>query len=226
MVENLVTLGVMPVGVADTKGYTNWVSAAKLDAGGQGRRHPRRGQRRRDRRARPRPGHHHHRRAAGHRSPSSRSTCRCWSSAAPTRPTRSARCGQPRADRQGRRQDRPGQDALADFDKKLAEGKQKIAAAGKAGSRLHDGRRLQAGQHDLDPDVHRRLAARRRRHRARPEERLDRRRRQGLRPGPDRRRGPDQARDGEFLYIASRPTAATCSAASWPGTRSGRACRS
>lgn len=29
--ENLVTLGVMPVGVADTKGYTNWVTAAKLD---------------------------------------------------------------------------------------------------------------------------------------------------------------------------------------------------
>ena len=28
----LVTLGVMPVGVADTKGYTNWVTAAKLDA--------------------------------------------------------------------------------------------------------------------------------------------------------------------------------------------------
>lgn len=31
VVENLVTLGVMPVGVADTKGYTNWVTAAKLD---------------------------------------------------------------------------------------------------------------------------------------------------------------------------------------------------
>ena len=31
-VENLVTLGVMPVGVADVKGYTNWVTAAKLDA--------------------------------------------------------------------------------------------------------------------------------------------------------------------------------------------------
>jgi ABC-type Fe3+-hydroxamate transport system substrate-binding protein len=30
-VENLVTLGVMPVGVADAKGYTTWVSAAKLD---------------------------------------------------------------------------------------------------------------------------------------------------------------------------------------------------
>jgi ferric hydroxamate transport system substrate-binding protein len=30
VVENLVTLGVMPVGVADTKGYTNWVTAAKL----------------------------------------------------------------------------------------------------------------------------------------------------------------------------------------------------
>ena len=32
VVENLITLGVMPVGVADTKGYTAWVSAAKLDA--------------------------------------------------------------------------------------------------------------------------------------------------------------------------------------------------
>ncbi|TWD79172.1 iron complex transport system substrate-binding protein [Kribbella amoyensis] len=31
VVENLVTLGVMPVGVADTKGYTAWVTAAKLD---------------------------------------------------------------------------------------------------------------------------------------------------------------------------------------------------
>jgi iron complex transport system substrate-binding protein len=31
VVENLVTLGVMPVGVADTKGYTTWVTAAKLD---------------------------------------------------------------------------------------------------------------------------------------------------------------------------------------------------
>ncbi|GAA1592269.1 siderophore ABC transporter substrate-binding protein CdtB [Kribbella sancticallisti] len=31
VVENLITLGVMPVGVADTKGYTTWVSAAKLD---------------------------------------------------------------------------------------------------------------------------------------------------------------------------------------------------
>ncbi|MET9271293.1 iron-siderophore ABC transporter substrate-binding protein [Kribbella sp. NPDC003557] len=29
--ENLVSLGVMPVGVADTKGYTNWVTAAELD---------------------------------------------------------------------------------------------------------------------------------------------------------------------------------------------------
>jgi ferric hydroxamate transport system substrate-binding protein len=29
--ENLVSLGVMPVGVADTKGYTNWVTAEKLD---------------------------------------------------------------------------------------------------------------------------------------------------------------------------------------------------
>jgi iron complex transport system substrate-binding protein len=32
-VENLVTLGVMPVGVADVKGYTSWVRAAPLDAG-------------------------------------------------------------------------------------------------------------------------------------------------------------------------------------------------
>lgn len=30
-VENLVTLGVMPVGVADTKGYGDWVTAGKLD---------------------------------------------------------------------------------------------------------------------------------------------------------------------------------------------------
>ncbi|GIH03366.1 ABC transporter substrate-binding protein [Rhizocola hellebori] len=30
--EMLVTLGVMPVGVADTKGYGTWVTAAKLDA--------------------------------------------------------------------------------------------------------------------------------------------------------------------------------------------------
>jgi ABC-type Fe3+-hydroxamate transport system substrate-binding protein len=33
VVENLVSLGVMPVGVADVKGYTNWVSAAPLEAG-------------------------------------------------------------------------------------------------------------------------------------------------------------------------------------------------
>ncbi|MEV6816407.1 iron-siderophore ABC transporter substrate-binding protein [Micromonospora sp. NPDC051296] len=32
-VEMLVGLGVMPVGVADTKGYATWVSAAKLDPG-------------------------------------------------------------------------------------------------------------------------------------------------------------------------------------------------
>jgi len=32
-VENLVSLGVMPVGVADVKGYTAWVSAAPLDEG-------------------------------------------------------------------------------------------------------------------------------------------------------------------------------------------------
>lgn len=31
VVENLVTLGVTPVGVADTKGYATWVTAAKLD---------------------------------------------------------------------------------------------------------------------------------------------------------------------------------------------------
>ncbi len=31
--EMLVTLGVMPVGVADTKGYATWVTSAKLDAG-------------------------------------------------------------------------------------------------------------------------------------------------------------------------------------------------
>jgi ferric hydroxamate transport system substrate-binding protein len=33
VVENLITLGVQPVGVADVKGYTTWVTAAKLDAG-------------------------------------------------------------------------------------------------------------------------------------------------------------------------------------------------
>lgn len=32
-VENLVSLGVMPVGVADVEGYGNWVSAAPLDEG-------------------------------------------------------------------------------------------------------------------------------------------------------------------------------------------------
>lgn len=32
VVENLVSLGVMPVGVADTEGYTAWVGAAPLDA--------------------------------------------------------------------------------------------------------------------------------------------------------------------------------------------------
>jgi ABC-type Fe3+-hydroxamate transport system substrate-binding protein len=32
LVENLITLGVQPVGVADVKGYTNWVTAEKLDA--------------------------------------------------------------------------------------------------------------------------------------------------------------------------------------------------
>lgn len=31
VVEGLVTLGVMPVGIADTKGYNTWVTAAKLD---------------------------------------------------------------------------------------------------------------------------------------------------------------------------------------------------
>ncbi len=33
VVENLVSLGVMPTGVADVEGYTNWVSAAPLDEG-------------------------------------------------------------------------------------------------------------------------------------------------------------------------------------------------
>ncbi|MEV6282171.1 iron-siderophore ABC transporter substrate-binding protein [Kribbella sp. NPDC051770] len=33
VIENLITLGVQPVGVADVKGYTTWVTAAKLDAG-------------------------------------------------------------------------------------------------------------------------------------------------------------------------------------------------
>nr|MBO2500125.1 iron-siderophore ABC transporter substrate-binding protein [Acidimicrobiia bacterium] len=33
VVENLVSLGVMPVGVADVEGYTAWVSAAPLDEG-------------------------------------------------------------------------------------------------------------------------------------------------------------------------------------------------
>ncbi|MFA9431073.1 ABC transporter substrate-binding protein [Egicoccus sp. AB-alg2] len=33
VVENLVSLGVMPVGVADVTGYTNWVQAAPLDDG-------------------------------------------------------------------------------------------------------------------------------------------------------------------------------------------------
>jgi ferric hydroxamate transport system substrate-binding protein len=32
VVENLTTLGVMPVGVADIKGYSTWVSAGKLDS--------------------------------------------------------------------------------------------------------------------------------------------------------------------------------------------------
>ena len=54
--EMLVSLGVMPVGSADIKGYATWDTAAKLDAVGQGRRHPRRAQRRLDRRAAARPG--------------------------------------------------------------------------------------------------------------------------------------------------------------------------
>src|SRR5690606_39426169 len=33
VVENLVSLGVMPVGVADVEGYTAWVTAASLDEG-------------------------------------------------------------------------------------------------------------------------------------------------------------------------------------------------
>jgi hypothetical protein len=33
VVEHLVSLGVMPVGVADVEGYTNWVQAAPLDEG-------------------------------------------------------------------------------------------------------------------------------------------------------------------------------------------------
>lgn len=33
VIENLVSLGVMPVGVADVEGYTTWVSAAPLDEG-------------------------------------------------------------------------------------------------------------------------------------------------------------------------------------------------
>lgn len=33
VVENLVSLGVMPTGVADVEGYTNWVGAAPLDEG-------------------------------------------------------------------------------------------------------------------------------------------------------------------------------------------------
>ena len=41
VVENLVTLGVMPVGVADTKGYTTWVTRGEARPVGQGRRHPR-----------------------------------------------------------------------------------------------------------------------------------------------------------------------------------------
>ncbi|MEV8375059.1 iron-siderophore ABC transporter substrate-binding protein [Kribbella sp. NPDC056861] len=32
VIENVITLGVMPVGVADVKGYTAWVSAEKLDS--------------------------------------------------------------------------------------------------------------------------------------------------------------------------------------------------
>jgi ferric hydroxamate transport system substrate-binding protein len=32
VIENVITLGVMPVGVADVKGYTGWVSAEKLDS--------------------------------------------------------------------------------------------------------------------------------------------------------------------------------------------------
>lgn len=33
VIENLISLGVMPVGVADVEGYTAWVSAAQLDEG-------------------------------------------------------------------------------------------------------------------------------------------------------------------------------------------------
>ena len=155
VVENLITLGVMPVGVADVKGYTTWVSAAKLDAAVKdvGTR----GESSVDAivALEPRPDHHHHRRGREHDHAAGEGR------AGSRRPGRGREERDP-ADEDEPRADRPAAIGKTERghrgDRRLRQGgcrrQEEDRRRGQGRRGLHDGRRVQGRQHDLDPDVH------------------------------------------------------------------------
>jgi iron complex transport system substrate-binding protein len=134
VVENLITLGVMPAGVADTKGYTAWVSAAKLDASAKdvGTR----GEASVDAIVALNPD------LIITTTDESAATIAQLEKAAPVLVVRGADAKNaiPQMKKnfeliaQAVGKTEQARTALADFDKKLAEGKQKIADAGKSGT--------------------------------------------------------------------------------------------
>ena len=204
--EHAVSLGVMPVGVADVAGYGNWVKAEPLDAVGHGRRHPRRAQHRLDRRAAPRPDPGH-RRAAGRRRRAAGGV-RAGGVRRRRRRARTAsgRCAatwswSPTAT--GKQAEAAA--LLAAFDAKLADGQGRARGAGRAALRVR--RRLRRGRPGLDPAVRQGLAALRRDRAARAGQRLDRAGRPRLRAGRDRRRGPHRGR--RRRRSSTSPTTAT-----------------
>ena len=180
LTENLLTLGVTPVGAADVKGYNTWDTAVPLDASTPdvGLR----GEPSLDAIAALDPdlvvtttdlpdevikqieaSTRSSRCAARHASDPighMRSTLETWCEATGTQAEAA--------------------DALADFDAAVADGKATLADAGRAAPfTFADGWRR---RRRLDPHVHAGLVPRRRRRPARPDERLDRRGRPRLRP--------------------------------------------
>ena len=134
IIENLITLGVQPVGVADVKGYTAWVSAGKLD--GSAKDVGTRGEASVDAIVALTPD------LIITTTDESPATITQLEKAAPVLVIRGADAKNaiPQmktnleliAQAVGKTDQ--AKTALADFDKKLAEGKQKIADAGKAGT--------------------------------------------------------------------------------------------
>ena len=207
-IEDVLTLCVTPVAVADVEGYTDVGHRRDAARRCRRRRHPRRAEPRRAVRHQPRPGDHRgvHRRRRDHRAAGG---------------VRRAGAGH-----QGRRRGRPDRRTCSTPSTLIAEatGREERAAGRGRRVRRAPGRRpgrrsptptsatptfvyfdgwVQGGN-VVDPAVRPGLADGRARRGARPDQRLDRRGRPGLRPRPDRHRGHDRrSATPRFFYTGT-----------------------